>query len=100
VHYRIERIAQYIDGGDWLDYGCADGGCAHALLDSGAKKAANIDMDISRVETARRTLTIISPNGGPFESHTVHIGHWSSMASAPLIPWLPAANCLLVPAAH
>ncbi len=142
VKYRIGRITQYLDGGDWLDYGCADGGYTHALLDSGAKTAAGIDMDASRVEEARQAfpgipfyvrqghelpfpgnsfdgvfmnevfehvadergalreihrllrpgglLIIISPNRGfPFEGHTVHIGHWSSKAPTPLIPWLP-----------
>lgn len=48
------RIAQYIDGGDWLDYGCADGGYTHALLDSGAKTAAGIDVEADRVEAARK----------------------------------------------
>lgn len=142
VHYRVGRIARYIDGGDWLDYGCADGGYTHALLDSGARTAAGIDIDVNRVAAARKTfpgipfyvrksqelpftdnsfdgvfmnevfehvaderetlkevhrllrpsglLIIISPNRGfPFEGHTVHIGHWSSKAPTPLIPWLP-----------
>lgn len=53
VQYRVRRIAQYIDGGDWLDYGCADGGYTHALLDSGAKTATGIDIDVNRVEAAQ-----------------------------------------------
>lgn len=56
VQYRVGRIAQYIAGGTWLDYGCADGGYTHALLDSGAKTAAGMDIDIDRVEAARNTF--------------------------------------------
>jgi SAM-dependent methyltransferase len=111
VHYRIGRIANYLDGGDWLDYGCADGGYTHALLESGAKRAIGIDVDVNRIEAARQAfpnidfyarpsqglpfkpgglLIIISPNRGfPFEGHTAHIGRWSSKAPTPLVPWLP-----------
>jgi SAM-dependent methyltransferase len=56
VHYRVGRIAKYIEGGDWLDYGCADGGYTHALLESGAKTAIGIDVDVNRIEAARKTF--------------------------------------------
>ena len=76
VHYRIGRIADYIDGGDWLDYGCADGGYTHALLESGAKSASGIDVDVNRIETARKAFPDISfyarpPGKGlPFPDHS------------------------------
>jgi SAM-dependent methyltransferase len=54
VQYRLGRIAQYVNGGDWLDYGCADGGYTQALLDSGARTATGIDVDADRVEAARK----------------------------------------------
>ena len=76
VHYRIGRIANYLDGGDWLDYGCADGGYTQALLESGAARASGIDVDVNRIEAARQTFPDISfyarpPSGGlPFPDHS------------------------------
>src|ERR1035438_6669446 len=54
VDYRIGRVARYIDGGDWLDYGCADGGYTHALLISGAATASGVDVAPDRIEAARK----------------------------------------------
>jgi ubiquinone/menaquinone biosynthesis C-methylase UbiE len=54
VQYRLGRVAKYIDGGDWLDYGCADGGYTDALLSFGAVTASGIDVAADRVEEARR----------------------------------------------
>ena len=76
VRYRIGRIANYIDGGDWLDYGCADGGYTHALLESGAKRAVGIDVDANRIEAARKAFPDLSfyarPPGKqlPFPDHS------------------------------
>lgn len=53
VEYRAGRISRYIHGGDWLDYGCADGGYTQALLDSGAETVAGIDVEADRVDAAR-----------------------------------------------
>jgi ubiquinone/menaquinone biosynthesis C-methylase UbiE len=55
VQYRVGRIANYVNGGDWLDYGCAEGGYTRALLDMGAATASGIDVVTERIETARRT---------------------------------------------
>ena len=60
VQYRINRVEEYIDGGDWLDYGCADGGYTHALLNSGAKTVTGIDIDADRVDAARKAHSDIS----------------------------------------
>ena len=32
AEYRLGRISKYVKGGDWLDYGCADGGYTAGLL--------------------------------------------------------------------
>jgi ubiquinone/menaquinone biosynthesis C-methylase UbiE len=54
VQYRLGRIANYLNGGDWLDYGCADGGYTRALLDMGAATASGIDIIAERIEIARK----------------------------------------------
>jgi ubiquinone/menaquinone biosynthesis C-methylase UbiE len=54
VQYRMGRVAEYIDGGHWLDYGCADGGYTRALLNAGAATASGIDVVAHRVEAARK----------------------------------------------
>jgi ubiquinone/menaquinone biosynthesis C-methylase UbiE len=54
VQYRIERIAQYIDGGYWLDYGCADGGYTRALLCAGATGVSGVDVAPDRIECAQK----------------------------------------------
>lgn len=53
VEYRIQRIAQYIKGGDWLDYGCADGGYTNALLRAGAATASGVDVEADRIAAAK-----------------------------------------------
>jgi SAM-dependent methyltransferase len=55
VQYRVGRVAKYIEGGDWLDYGCADGGYTRALLNAGAAKVSGIDVAPDRIDMARRT---------------------------------------------
>jgi ubiquinone/menaquinone biosynthesis C-methylase UbiE len=54
VQYRVGRIANYLNGGDWLDYGCAEGGYTRGLLDMGAGTASGIDVIAERIETARK----------------------------------------------
>lgn len=54
VRYRIQRIARYIKDGDWLDYGCADGGYTRALLNSGAATAYGVDVASDRVAAAQQ----------------------------------------------
>jgi ubiquinone/menaquinone biosynthesis C-methylase UbiE len=53
VQYRVGRIVNYLNGGDWLDYGCAEGGYTRALLEMGATTASGIDIIAERIETAR-----------------------------------------------
>src|ERR1039457_1060932 len=55
VEYRIGRVAKYVNGGDWLDYGCADGGYTDPLLRSVAATAAGVDVAPDRIEAARIT---------------------------------------------
>jgi 2-polyprenyl-3-methyl-5-hydroxy-6-metoxy-1,4-benzoquinol methylase len=55
VSYRIGRVARYIYGGRWLDYGCADGGYTASLLDAGAVNVVGVDISPERIETARTT---------------------------------------------
>lgn len=52
VHYRVSRIADLLHG-RWLDYGCADGGYASALLQAGVTWLDGIDVEHDRVEAAR-----------------------------------------------
>ena len=60
VQYRVGRIANYIGAGDWLDYGCADGGYTDALLKSGAATASGVDVAADRIEAAQRAHPDIS----------------------------------------
>ncbi len=53
VAYRLGRIATYLRGGDWLDYGCADGGYTAALVGAGARSAVGVDVLADRIEAAR-----------------------------------------------
>ena len=53
VRYRIGRIAKYVDGGSWLDYGCADGGYTASLLQAGAAAVVGVDVAADRVESAK-----------------------------------------------
>jgi predicted rRNA methylase YqxC with S4 and FtsJ domains len=53
VQYQVGRIANYVTDGDWLDYGCAEGGYTRALLDVGAATASGIDVVAERIEAAR-----------------------------------------------
>lgn len=53
VRYRIQSIKRYVHG-DWLDFGCADGGYAQALLDAGAAMVAGVDVEAPRIEEAIR----------------------------------------------
>jgi ubiquinone/menaquinone biosynthesis C-methylase UbiE len=54
VQYRIGRIAEYIYGGHWLDYGCADGGYTSALLTAGPATVSGVDVIPDRIEAARK----------------------------------------------
>lgn len=53
VEYRVGRISRYLQGGDWLDYGCADGGYTAALLAAGARSVAGVDVLADRIEAAQ-----------------------------------------------
>jgi ubiquinone/menaquinone biosynthesis C-methylase UbiE len=55
VEYRVRRVAKYIEGGNWLDYGCAEGGYTRALLEAGAANASGIDVVPDRIDLARKT---------------------------------------------
>jgi ubiquinone/menaquinone biosynthesis C-methylase UbiE len=46
--YRVGRIAPYLSG-RWLDYGCAEGGYAEALLSHGASSVVGVDVDEGRI---------------------------------------------------
>jgi SAM-dependent methyltransferase len=54
VQYRVGRVAKYIDGGDWLDYGCAEGGYTRALLHAGADQVSGTDIIPDRIDIARK----------------------------------------------
>lgn len=60
VQYRIGRIAEYIYGGHWLDYGCADGGYTSALLTAGAATVSGVDVIPDRIEAARKAYPDIN----------------------------------------
>jgi SAM-dependent methyltransferase len=49
--YRIGRIAHYVSG-RWLDYGCAEGGYAEALLGNGATEVVGVDVEENRIKQA------------------------------------------------
>jgi SAM-dependent methyltransferase len=53
VRYRIGSIAAFINSGRWLDYGCADGGYAEALLAAGAAYVVGIDIEVPRIVEAQ-----------------------------------------------
>ena len=52
VQYRIGRIEKYVNGGDWLDYGCAEGGYTEAILAAGAATVSGVDVAEDRIEAA------------------------------------------------
>ena len=49
--YRVGRIAPYLSG-RWLDYGCAEGGYAEALLNHGVNSVVGVDVEEGRIEQA------------------------------------------------
>jgi SAM-dependent methyltransferase len=51
VSYRVGRIAPLLRG-RWIDLGCADGGYAAALLESGVEELLGFDVDAARVAVA------------------------------------------------
>jgi ubiquinone/menaquinone biosynthesis C-methylase UbiE len=51
VAYRVGKIAPYLSG-RWLDYGCAEGGYAAALLNHGASSVVGVDVEESRIVKA------------------------------------------------
>jgi SAM-dependent methyltransferase len=51
VDYRTDRIATYLSG-RWLDYGCADGGYAEALLARGLDSIVGVDVESPRIDLA------------------------------------------------
>jgi ubiquinone/menaquinone biosynthesis C-methylase UbiE len=68
VEYRIGRIASYLRGGDWLDYGCADGGYSASLLNAGATSVTGVDVAPDRIVTARESYP-----GIPFYAAAEHV---------------------------
>ena len=46
--YRVGKIAPYLSG-CWLDYGCAEGGYAEALLKHGASSVVGVDVEERRI---------------------------------------------------
>jgi SAM-dependent methyltransferase len=52
VIYRVGRIATYLSG-QWLDFGCAEGGYTAALLRSGARSVVGVDVDEKRIDKAK-----------------------------------------------
>lgn len=51
LSYRMGRIASYVSG-RWLDYGCAEGWYAEALLDHGASEVVGVDVEEDRIKEA------------------------------------------------
>lgn len=51
VTYRVGRIAHYLSG-QWLDFGCAEGGYTAALLKNGAKSVVGVDVEQRRIHEA------------------------------------------------
>jgi SAM-dependent methyltransferase len=51
VSYRVGRIAHYLSG-RWLDFGCAEGGYAAALLNNGARTVVGVDVEEGRIREA------------------------------------------------
>jgi ubiquinone/menaquinone biosynthesis C-methylase UbiE len=60
VQYRFGRVSKYIQGGRWLDYGCADGGYTEHLRLTGAAAVEGVDVDGERIEAARSAHPEIS----------------------------------------
>lgn len=60
VRYRLSRVRQYIAGGDWLDYGCAEGGYTEALIRAGADTACGFDIAKDRIQAARQAYPGLS----------------------------------------
>lgn len=58
VTYRVGRVAPYLYG-RWLDFGCAEGGYASALLCNGASSVVGIDVEQDRINKA---LSLRLPN--------------------------------------
>jgi len=54
VKYRVRRVSRYIQGGSWLDFGCAEGGYTAELRLAGAAIVVGIDIDADLIESARR----------------------------------------------
>lgn len=49
--YRVGRVAPYLSG-RWLDYGCAEGGYAEALMNNGAASVVGVDVEEGRIKHA------------------------------------------------
>lgn len=49
--YRVGRIAPYVSG-RWLDYGCAEGWYAEALVKQGASEVVGVDVEEDRIKQA------------------------------------------------
>jgi hypothetical protein len=62
VAYRVGRITPYL-AGRWLDYGCAEGGYASALLSHGASAVVGVDVEPRRISEAQtsgsRSLIVV-----------------------------------------
>jgi ubiquinone/menaquinone biosynthesis C-methylase UbiE len=54
IEYRLGRISKYVKGGDWLDFGCADGGYSEGLLGLGADSVIGVDAEADRIVEARQ----------------------------------------------
>ena len=53
VSYRIGRIAHHLSG-QWLDFGCADGGYVQEMLKRGAETVYGVDVEADRIHSAQR----------------------------------------------
>lgn len=54
VQYRIGRISCYLENGNWLDFGCADGGYTAGLVSAGASSVTGVDVQPDRIDAARK----------------------------------------------
>lgn len=55
VRYRLGKIRDLgLLKGEWLDYGCADGGYTAAMLDLGVEKAVGVDVLADRIDEAHK----------------------------------------------
>lgn len=52
VAYRIDRLAHRISG-QWLDFGCADGGYDEEILARGAEQVYGVDVEADRIASAK-----------------------------------------------